>query len=208
MFRGRTPHTRLTPADGPVLPLGSWTHLVGTFDGSTVRLYVNGALFSSAPASGPLSGGAGQSFIGRLGQGVFPFQGTLDEVAVFPSALSAERVRAHYQASSAASVRVSASASAAGTLRATATATGAEADPDPSSNSLSLTSTVSAPRADLVRAAGRAGGRDHGRRCQRQRHHRQLRAGGEPRSARRAQWGQRGGLRKWRGAGAAERRGS
>src|SRR2546428_2081928 len=135
-FRVKTTAGSLIPADGPVLPLGSWTHLVGTFDGSTVRLYVNGALFSSAPASGPLSGGAGQSFIGRLGQGVFPFQGTLDEVAVFPSALSAERVRAHYQASSAASVRVSATANAAGTLRATATATGAEADPDPSSNSL------------------------------------------------------------------------
>src|SRR2546428_9914972 len=147
---GSPPAAGPTPADGPVLPLGSWTHLVGTFDGSTVRLYVNGALFSSAPASGPLRGGAGQGVIGRLGQGVFPSQGTLDEVAVFPSALSAGRLRGHYQASSAASVRVSASASAAGTLRATATATGAEADPDPSSNSLSFTSTVSAPRADLV----------------------------------------------------------
>src|SRR2546428_13188840 len=147
---GSPPAAGPTPADGPVLPLGSWTHLVGTFDGSTVRLYVNGALFSSAPASGPLSGGAGQSFIGRLGQGVFPFQGTLDEVAVFPSALSAERVRAHSQADSGATLRVSATANAAGTLRATAPASGAEADPDPSSNSLSFTSTVSAPRADLV----------------------------------------------------------
>ncbi|HEV8468572.1 MAG TPA: S8 family serine peptidase [Candidatus Limnocylindria bacterium] len=142
-FRVKTTAGSLIPADGPVLQLNTWTHLVGTFDGTTVRLYVNGALFASAAASGPLNGGAGPSYIGRLGQALYPFQGTLDEVAVFPTALSAQRVLAHYQAGSGATLRVSATANAAGTLRATATATGAEVDPDPSNNSLSLTSTVS-----------------------------------------------------------------
>ena len=141
-FRVKTTAGSLIPADGPVLQLNTWTHLVGTFDGTTVRLYVNGALFASAAVSGPLNGGAGQSFIGRLGQTLYPFQGTLDEVAVFPGALSAQRVLAHYQAGSGATLRVSAQANAAGTLRATATASGAEADPDPSNNSLSFSSTV------------------------------------------------------------------
>src|SRR2546425_1881529 len=149
-FRVKNTAGSLIWAEGPVLQVGSWTHLVGTFDGTSVRLYVNGALVGSTAASGPLNGGAGQSFIGRLGQNLYPFQGTLDEVAVFPTALSAQRVLAHYQAGSGATLRVSAQANAAGTLRATATASGAEADPDPSNNSLSFTSTVAAPQADLV----------------------------------------------------------
>src|SRR3989442_94521 len=88
-FRVKNTAGSLIWAEGPVLQVGSWTHLVGTFDGTSVRLYVNGALVGSTAASGPLNGGAGQSFIGRLGQNLYPFQGTLDEVAVLPTALSA-----------------------------------------------------------------------------------------------------------------------
>src|SRR3989449_531 len=137
----------LVPVDGPALPVGSWSHVVGTFDGTTLRLYVNGALAGSTPAS-PLSGGSGPSYIGRLGQNIYPFQGTLDEVAVFPVALAAERVRAHWVGGVA--LRVSASATAGGSLRATATAQASEPDPHPATNTLTSTSTVSAPRADLV----------------------------------------------------------
>src|SRR5207247_674100 len=71
-------------------------HLVGTFDGTTLRVYVNGALAASAAAQGPLASGSGPAFIGRLGQNLYPFVGSLDEVAVFPVALSADRVRNHY----------------------------------------------------------------------------------------------------------------
>src|SRR2546425_1586970 len=146
-FRVRTAAGGLVPVDGPALAVGSWSHVVGTFDGTTLRLYVNGALAASAPASAP-AGGSGPSYIGRLGQNIYPFQGTLDEVAVFPVALAAERVRAHWVGGVA--LRVSASATAGGSLRATATAQASEPDPDPATNTLTFTSTVSAPRADLV----------------------------------------------------------
>jgi uncharacterized repeat protein (TIGR01451 family) len=147
-LRGKVAATgALVTLSGPAVALGSWTHLVGTFDGSTLRLYVNGTLAGSA-AAGTLAGGSGTSFIGRLGSGWYPFQGTLDEVAVFPTALSPERVRTHYLGG--AQLRVVVTATAPTTLRTTASATASEQDPDPSTNTLTLTSTVNGARADLV----------------------------------------------------------
>jgi uncharacterized repeat protein (TIGR01451 family) len=140
-FRVRTSAGALSPVDGPVLPINTWSHLVGTFDGTTLRLYVNGALAASAAATGPLASGSGPAYLGRLGQNLYPFQGSIDEVAVFASALSAERVRAHYLGG-AVTVRVTATAAAGGTLRTTAQAQASEADPDPSNNTLNLDSTI------------------------------------------------------------------
>jgi uncharacterized repeat protein (TIGR01451 family) len=148
-FRLRNAAGALLTLDGPTLPLNTWSHVVGTFDGATMRIYVNAALSSSAAASGPLAGGSGATFIGRLGQSLYPFQGTLDEVAVFPVALSAARVRAHYQGGGA-SLRLSATATASGSQRATAQASATESDPDTTNNTVNLDSTISAPRADLA----------------------------------------------------------
>jgi uncharacterized repeat protein (TIGR01451 family) len=142
-FRVRTAAgNQLLWVDGPTLPLNSWSHLVGTFDGSALRIYVNGALFgTNAAVTGPLNSGSGPAFLGRLGQSLYPFQGTIDEVAVFASVLSPDRVRAHYLGG-AVTLRLTALASASGTQRTTAQAQATETDPDPSNNSLTLDSTI------------------------------------------------------------------
>jgi hypothetical protein len=76
--------------------LGQWVHLVETYDGTTLRLYVNGVL--AGHADGPYTPQSTQPF--RIGQGApgyeSPFQGTIDEVAVYGHALSQDRVEAHY----------------------------------------------------------------------------------------------------------------
>src|SRR5213078_2933550 len=122
---------RIRTASGALLPV----------NGTTLRLYMNGALAASATAQGPLASGSGSAFIGRLGQNLYPFQGSLDEVAVFPTVLSPERIRAHYLGG-VVTLQLTATAAAVGTVRTTAQAQATETDPDPSNNTLNLDSTI------------------------------------------------------------------
>ena len=67
-------------------------HLVGTYDGATVRLYVNGTLAGTrALAGAPLTATANAMLAGTLVDNV-----TLDEAAVYDTALSASQVQTHY----------------------------------------------------------------------------------------------------------------
>ena len=85
---------------GPALTLNAWTHLVATDDGTTMRLYVNGALAGSAAAAYKPN----LTRTTRIGMGMadtatsLAFTGSIDEVSVYPAALSAARVTAHYAA--------------------------------------------------------------------------------------------------------------
>jgi len=56
-----------------LIPTGSWTYLVGTWDGSTIRLYVNGQLQASTPDSAVYYGTINtDAQIGRSGSSYFP----------------------------------------------------------------------------------------------------------------------------------------
>jgi len=46
------------------LRLNTWSHVAGTYEGSTLRLYVNGTLVTSEPKSGSISAGNGPLQIG------------------------------------------------------------------------------------------------------------------------------------------------
>jgi large repetitive protein len=75
-------------------------HLVGTYDGSLVCLYVNGLRVASQAATGAAGGydGTNGLSIGAIGPGYYATQGTIDEVAIYSGALDAARIKAHYLA--------------------------------------------------------------------------------------------------------------
>ena len=81
-----------------VLNLNQWYHAVGTYDGFTLKLYLNGALVGSTLFQGPLYKGAGSVQVANnAGITVNPSNMWIDEVALYPLELSAARVLYHYQ---------------------------------------------------------------------------------------------------------------
>jgi hypothetical protein len=89
--------------DGGSVAVGEWNHVVGVYDGANALLYVNGQL-----AGGPIPapGFAPNTNITiplRIGATTFPnrtFDGWVDEVAFYGTALAADRILAHYNSGS------------------------------------------------------------------------------------------------------------
>ena len=80
-------------------PVGSILHIIGTYDGVTMRLYVNSILVGSGPSSRSLSPGAFPTTLGVSSVPDQPFLGILDECVFYQGiALSPVRILRHYQA--------------------------------------------------------------------------------------------------------------
>ena len=92
---------------GGIVTTGAWHHIVGTYDGSTAALYVNGERVASRPITGYRANDARPFRIGttcfdgvldEIGTyaGNRGFDGWLQEVAFYGAALSATDIAAHY----------------------------------------------------------------------------------------------------------------
>jgi hypothetical protein len=91
----------LTVTGGTPLTQDRTYHLAGTFDGNTARIYVNGnseGVRPSGGAIGPYDIKNGLGIGGGFGGGGSQLRGTLDEIAIYDHALSADRIAAHYAA--------------------------------------------------------------------------------------------------------------
>ncbi|MBU1134877.1 MAG: LamG domain-containing protein, partial [Candidatus Omnitrophica bacterium] len=89
------------------IPLATWTYVVAVYNGTNVMVYINGAQNGSI---GSLSGNI-QAISNdcRIGGDVFgspEFNGTIDEVAIYNRALTAEEIQQHYEAGSVAAASV------------------------------------------------------------------------------------------------------
>jgi hypothetical protein len=103
------------PANNDLLVTNKWYHLVVTDDTTNFVVYVNGEARTSYPvassdyiangdginpdgSSGTTAGDDGANFVmGMRTDGAFdPFEGTVDDTALYNYALSAEQIKAHY----------------------------------------------------------------------------------------------------------------
>ncbi len=75
------------------LPLNSWTHIAGTYDGTQLRFYENGALVSSTAIAGAIAQGANALTLGASSIWGEYFSGIIDEVRIYNRALTAVEVQ-------------------------------------------------------------------------------------------------------------------
>lgn len=78
------------------VPTGSTFHVVVTYDGSNVRIYLNGVLDSTTPATGSITTNATDLYLAQRGDGTARWHGTIDEAAVFNVVLDATQIAEHY----------------------------------------------------------------------------------------------------------------
>lgn len=94
-----------TPYNAPetALVLNHWNHVVGTYDGDTLRLYIDGHPVSSRTAPGSIVPSHNPLQIGHDPASVPTpfFNGLIDEVSIYNRALSEREIRAIFAAGSA-----------------------------------------------------------------------------------------------------------
>jgi Concanavalin A-like lectin/glucanases superfamily/Immunoglobulin domain len=88
------------------LPLHQWTHFAATYDGSALRIYVNGVCDNQTAYHDGIFPGTGDLLIGAAvpnGSGgfLYSFAGRIDEPAVYNRALSTAEIQAIYNAGAA-----------------------------------------------------------------------------------------------------------
>ena len=75
---------------------GSWHHLVGTYDGATMKLYVDGSLVKSGGGGSFAGFSAGTIFLGRAAASSVYTNGSVDEVRVSNLARTADWIATEY----------------------------------------------------------------------------------------------------------------
>ena len=81
-------------AAGVTIATGTTYHLVGTYDGTTLRIYVNGVEKGSAAHTGAVDDTTAALLISNPPGSAW--DGRLDETAVYPQALAPTAVQQHY----------------------------------------------------------------------------------------------------------------
>lgn len=73
-----------------------WMHVAGVYDGSTIKLYINGELKDSAPADGQVWTSPSISLnFGAFAGGGYYFNGALDEIRIWSTARSEQEINAY-----------------------------------------------------------------------------------------------------------------
>ncbi len=81
------------------LPSATWVHIAATFDGSRLKIYLNGEVDGSLERAGPICISSANL---KIGYKDYPsqrdyFQGVIDEVRIYSRALTQDEVKTHYE---------------------------------------------------------------------------------------------------------------
>ena len=79
------------------IPAGSWSHIVGVREGTTLKVYINGVIDSSYSDSLAPQNSTLNLAIGQLPEGGNNFHGCIDEVRIYNRALSSSEIADLYQ---------------------------------------------------------------------------------------------------------------
>ena len=82
-------------ASGIVVNDGRWHHLIGTFDGETVKTYVDGKAGNTRQTTAETVVGT-SLYIGQSGNSGAWFKGLINEVAIYDRALTEDEIKAYY----------------------------------------------------------------------------------------------------------------
>jgi len=80
-------------AEGQALAANTWTHLVGTYDGTTFRLYLNGVQVANRVQTGTIAASSGPVRIGGNSMWGEYFAGRIDEVRIYSRALTQAEIQ-------------------------------------------------------------------------------------------------------------------
>lgn len=99
VFNGNRRDELLTGAT--LLPLNSWNHVALVREGDRVRVYLNGAVEPDIEGrqTPTFPESCGQVFVGARNDRFAPFQGRIDQVAIYDRPLRPEEIAAHFAAS-------------------------------------------------------------------------------------------------------------
>jgi hypothetical protein len=82
----------LTPIEGPALTVGTWIHAAVTYDGTTLRMYLNGAQTQSSPQTGTITPGDIFTVAGNSAGNTFETDVVVDDVRIYSTALDIAQI--------------------------------------------------------------------------------------------------------------------
>ncbi|MBL9135193.1 MAG: immunoglobulin domain-containing protein [Verrucomicrobiales bacterium] len=97
MYNQNGTATAVNISGGGAPAVGSWYHVVATYDGTTATLYVNGTVAGTGTPPSYVPSAGGSMFIGGRSDSSFWWNGQADEVAVYGKALTATEINDHYK---------------------------------------------------------------------------------------------------------------
>lgn len=97
-FTVQTPSENLLLTPAPVTQAGKWHFIVGTYDGSTMRLYVDGVQAAETPATGDITPSSSDLIIGQNSDnGEDIYKGIVDDIRIYNRALSPAEIGELFQ---------------------------------------------------------------------------------------------------------------